>query len=75
MLQNKVNKLISLRFAESTDPIANEALAKLYELWHCEGENSFNGVWQARTELVGMWYKCWLESQERQYEGVSGENL
>ena len=66
MLQNKVSKLISLRFSESTDPIAAEALAKL----QIEG-SSFNEIWEARTKLVAMWYKCWLESQERQYEGVS----
>ncbi len=68
MLQNKVSKLISLRFAESTDPIANEALAKL----QIEGA-SFNEVWEARTELVGMWYKCWLESQEVNYQKVAEE--
>mgnify|MGYP001583314507 CR=1 FL=1 len=67
-MQNKVSKLISLRFAESTDPIATEALARL----QIEGA-SFNEVWEARTELVGMWYKCWLASQ--QYEEVAGENI
>ena len=66
MLQNKVSKLISLRFAESTDPIANEALGILLGV-----SGSYNEIWEARTELVAMWYKCWLESQERQYEGVS----
>ena len=66
MMQGRVNKLISLRFAESTDPIANEALAKL----QIEGA-SFNKVWEARTELVGMWYRCWLESQTVNYEGVA----
>ena len=68
MLQNKVSKLISLRFAESTDPIASEALAKLQDV---EGA-SFNEVWEARTELVGMWYKCWLESQAVNYQKVAG---
>ena len=63
-MQGKVSKLINLRFAESTDPIASEALAKL----QIEG-TSFNEVWEARTKLVGMWYRCWLESQ--QYEDVS----
>ena len=67
-MQGKVNKLISLRFAESTDPIANEALDKLQDI---EGA-SFNEVWEARTELVGMWYKCWLESQEVNYQKVAG---
>ncbi len=63
-------KLISLRFAESTDPIANEALAKLQEF---EGA-SFNEVWEARTELVAEWYKCWLAEQQRNYEEVTGES-
>ncbi len=69
MLQAKVSKLISLRFAESTDPIANESLDKLQDV---EGA-SFNEVWEARTELVGMWYKCWLESQAVNYQKVAGK--
>ena len=67
MMQGRVNKLISLRFAESTDPDITEALAKLQD---AEGA-SFNEVWKARTELVGMWYRCWLESQAINYEGVA----
>ena len=70
MMQNKVSKLISLRFSESTDPIANEALAKLQDV---EGA-SFNEVWEARTELVAMWYRCWLESQQGEYEGIAGND-
>lgn len=69
MLQSKVAKLISFRFAESADPIASEALVKLQDF---EGA-SFNEVWEARTELLGMWYKCWLESQEVNYQKVVGE--
>ncbi len=69
MLQGKVQKLISLRFAESTDPVITEALAKLQDV---EGA-SFNEVWEERTKLVGMWYKCWLESQIVNYEKVAGE--
>ena len=68
-MQGKVNKLISLRFAESANLLANEALDKLQSF---EGA-SFNEVWEARTELVGMWYKCWLESQQGNYQKVSGE--
>jgi len=67
-MQNKVNKLISLRFVESTDPIAIEALDKLQDL---EGA-SFNEVWEARTRMVAEWYRCWKAEQERQYEGVAG---
>ena len=67
-MQNKVNKLISLRFAESSDPIAIEALTKLQDL---EGA-SFNEVWEARTRMVAEWYRCWKAEQERQYEGVAG---
>ncbi len=68
-MQNKVSKLISLRFAESADLVITEALAKLQDF---EGA-SFNEVWEARSALLGMWYKCWSESQQRQYEGVAGE--
>jgi len=67
-MQNKVNKLISLRFAESSDPIAIEALTKLQDL---EGA-SFNEVWEVRTKMVAEWYRCWKAEQERQYEGVAG---
>lgn len=63
MMTNKVDKLVSLRFTSPTDPILAEALAKLQ-----------SEKWDERTELLGMWYKCWLESQQRNYEGVAGEN-
>ncbi len=68
MLQNKVSKLISLRFAESSDPMATEALGILLGV-----SGSYNEIWEARTELVAMWYKCWLESQVINYEKVAGE--
>ena len=68
-MQNKVSKLISLRFAESTDPTTAEALIKLQDI---EG-TSFNEVWEGRTELLGVWYKCWLESQTVNYQKVAGE--
>ncbi len=64
MLQNKVSKLISLRFAESTDPVTAEALIKLQDV---EGA-SFNEVWEARAILLGVWYRCC-----QQYEDVAGE--
>jgi len=69
IMQNKVDKLISLRFAESSDPIATEALETL-QLQNFDG-TSFNEVWEARTRMVAEWYKCWKAEQERQYEGVT----
>jgi len=47
-MQNKVDKLISLRFVISSDPIAIEALDKLQNF---EGA-SFNEVWEARTGML-----------------------
>ena len=61
----QVDKLISLRFTESTDPIANEALDKLRSI---RGKS----LWIRRSRLLGVWYKCWLAEQQREYEGVAG---
>jgi len=61
-MQNKVDKLISLRFAESSDPIATEALGILKGI-----SGSYDEIWEARTRVVAEWYKCWLESQQRNY--------
>lgn len=66
-MQNKVNKLISLRFIESTDPIANEAIGILKGV-----SGSYDEIWLGRTKMVTEWYKCWLAEQQRQYEGVAG---
>ena len=63
--QKRVRKLITINFAEHpTDPVANEALTKLRDV-----KGSFGEIWIGHTELLAVWYKCWLESQE----GVAGE--
>jgi len=62
------NKLISLRFAESTDPVASEAIGILKGI-----SGSYDKIWLGRTKMVAEWYKCWLEVQQRQYKGVAGE--
>lgn len=59
MRQNKVDKLISLRFALNGN---NEALAELQA-----------SDWIERSKMIAEWYKCWLQEQERNYQKVAGE--
>jgi len=64
-LQNKVDKVITIRFALTDNPLSNEAIFKLSDFHGKDAD-------KARTERLTEWYKCWKAEQERQYEGVAG---